>query len=323
MDDTTKGIAKPKAKPGRSGGPAAGARQSEADRRARVVIITGMSGAGKSSALRALEDLGYEAVDNLPLSLLHTVVGQGRDRRRPLALGVDIRTRDFGVEPFIEELDELIADPRIDLRLIFLDCDNEALQRRFTATRRRHPLASDRPLMDGIRHERDVLARLRDRANLVIDTTDKRLGELRAILEEQYGLEHHPGLAVFITSFSYGRGLPREADLVFDVRFLHNPYYDLVLRPLTGRDGAVGEYIEADPGFARFFDDLTGLIEPLLPRYETEGKSYLTIAIGCTGGRHRSVYVAERLAAWLNDRGERVKLRHRDVEREAPPSVGA
>ena len=289
---------------------------------ARIVIVTGMSGAGKTSALKALEDLGYEAVDNLPLSLLSALVTQAPGRQRPLAIGVDVRTRDFGVAPFIQELGELIADPDAEACLVFLDSDDDTLQRRFTATRRRHPLAADRPLMDGIRHERNVLARLRARAELVIDTSALTLGQLRGMLEEEFGLAHLPGLAVTVESFSYGRGLPREADLVFDVRFLKNPHYEADLRPLTGRDAAVGAYIEKQDMFAAFFTSLMDLLLPLVPRYEAEGKSYLTIAIGCTGGRHRSVYTAERVAAALDGKGHRVRVRHRDIEREAPPGAG-
>jgi UPF0042 nucleotide-binding protein len=283
--------------------------------RARLVVVTGLSGAGKTSALKVLEDMGYEAVDNLPLPLLSALIGQAGESQQPLAIGVDIRTRDFAVAPFIHELDELIAEKNVDVRLIFLDCDDDALQRRFTETRRRHPLAADRPLMDGIRVERSRLARLRGRADAVIDTTEKTLGELQATLETSFGLDGAPGLAVFVTSFAYGRGLPREADLVFDARFLKNPHYEPDLRTLTGEDEAVGAFIRTDPDFERFFKALTAMLKPLLPRYEKEGKSYLTIAVGCTGGRHRSVYVAERLTEWLNARGQRVNLRHRDAGR--------
>jgi RNase adapter protein RapZ len=282
-----------------------------------LLIVTGLSGAGKTSALKALEDLGYEAVDNLPISLLSVLVSQVAGLHGPLAVGVDIRTRDFGIDALLDELEALIANPDIDAKLLFLDCDDAVLQQRFTETRRRHPLAGDRPLMDGISHERNLLAPLRERADPVIDTTEKTLGDLHRMLEENFGLPHRLGLAIFITSFAYRHGLPREADLVFDARFLKNPHYDLDLRNLTGRDAAVGDFVEADPGFADFFEGLTAMLLPLLPRFENEGKSYLTIAIGCTGGRHRSVYVAERLSALLDDGGQRVRLRHRDIERGA------
>lgn len=282
-----------------------------------LLIVTGLSGAGKTSALKALEDIGYEAVDNLPLSLLSVLVAQVRGLHRPLAVGVDIRTRDFGIDALLDELEALIANPDIDAKLLFLDCDDVVLQRRFTETRRRHPLAGDRPLMDGITHERALLAPLRERADPLIDTTEMTLGDLHRMLEENFGLAQRPGLAIFVTSFAYRHGLPREADLVFDARFLKNPHYDLDLRVLTGRDAAVGDFVAADPGFAGFFEGLTAMLLPLLPRFESEGKSYLTIAIGCTGGRHRSVYIAERLAARLDEGGHRVRLRHRDIDRGA------
>ncbi len=278
----------------------------------RIVLVTGMSGAGRSSALKVLEDMGYEAVDNLPLSLLASLLPSGG--RRPLAIGVDIRTRDFGVDPFLDELDRLRADPALDVRTLFLDCDDEVLVRRYTETRRRHPLDSDRPVPDVIRLERRLLERLRDRADLVIDTSDKTPWDLKGQLAACFALDRPLGMGVFVTSFSFRRGVPREADLVFDVRFLANPYYDPTLRPLAGDDPRVGAAIAADPDFDAFFAAMTAMLELLLPRYEREGKSYLTVAVGCTGGRHRSVFVCIRLAGWLEERGWNVRLHHRDIE---------
>lgn len=282
---------------------------------ARILLITGMSGAGKSSALKSLEDMGFEAVDNLPLSLLSALVHPEREIDHPLAIGVDIRTRDFAVDEFIATMDRLRAESGHRAALFFMDCDNEVLRRRFTATRRRHPLAADRPVTDGIRRERALLARLRRRADVVIDTTGYQPADLRRTLEAHCGAEAGAELTIFVTSFSYRSGLPREADLVFDVRFLSNPYYEPALKPLSGRDGPVGDYIAADPGFESFFASLTGMLAALLPRYGAEGKHYLTIAIGCTGGRHRSVYVAERLIEWLGVQGRRASLHHRDLVR--------
>ncbi|MEE8515732.1 MAG: RNase adapter RapZ [Alphaproteobacteria bacterium] len=284
----------------------------------RVIIVTGLSGAGKSSALKALEDMAYEAVDNLPLTLLGTVVTPRPDRARdgahkPLVIGVDIRTRDFAVGSFLNELDQLMGRDEISVRLLFLDCSDEVLRRRYTETRRRHPLAGDRPVSDGIQHERRLLAGLRDRADDTIDTSELSPGELRQILKGHFALDTPAGLTVFVTSFSYRHGLPREADLVFDVRFLRNPHYEPDLRPLSGLDAAVGAFIAADSGCAGFILDITGLLSNMLPRFEQEGKSYLTIALGCTGGRHRSVYMAEQLAAWLRDRGLTVGVNHRDM----------
>jgi len=286
----------------------------DADAAIPVVIVTGMSGAGRSTALKALEDLGYEAVDNLPISLLSSLLTPGTGGGRPLAIGVDARTRDFGAAPFLEELDGLIRMEAFRVRLLFLDCDSEVLQRRFSETRRRHPVSPDRRITDGIAHERTLLVPLRDRADEVIDTTDMAIGELKRLLDSNYALERAPGLAVFVTSFAYRHGLPHEADLVFDVRFLQNPHYVDELRPLSGLDKPIGDFIEQDPDLEGFFRHLTELLEPLLPRFDAEGKSYLTIAVGCTGGKHRSVYTAERLGAWLAEKGERVSVNHRDLK---------
>jgi len=282
---------------------------------ARVVLVTGLSGAGRSTALKMLEDMGYEAVDNLPLSLLPRLVGGTARREWPIAVGIDIRTRDFAVTGLLAEIDRLIAGEGIEAQLLFLDCDDEALARRYTETRRRHPLAGDRPVMDGIRLERDRVSPLRARADVVVDTSVLKPQELKRLLTGHFGLSDRANLGIFVTSFSFRQGLPREADLVFDVRFLDNPYYDPVLRPMTGLDTPVQAHIAGDPVFADFFENLTRLLKPLLPRYDREGKSYLTIAIGCTGGRHRSVYVAERIGTWLADHGQSVTISHRDVMR--------
>ena len=280
-----------------------------------VILVTGLSGAGHSTALRALEDLGYEAVDNLPLALLNAPASFDR----PVALGIDSRTRGFSAAALLERIQRLKAEPGQSVRLVFLTCSDEVLQRRFTETRRRHPLALDRPIADGIRQERLLLEDLADAADLVIDSTDLAIGDLKRLMQGHFALDRRtgsaPGLAIAVMSFSYRYGLPREADLVFDVRFLANPHYQDELRPLTGRNAAVGAYIEADPAFRPFFENLTDLLLPLLPGYEREGKSYLTLAVGCTGGRHRSVFVAERLAEWLTQHGRRVDLRHRDAAR--------
>lgn len=279
-----------------------------------LVLVTGMSGAGKSTALKALEDIGYEAVDNLPLSLLSGVIEPHEEQGGALAIGIDIRTRDLDVEKFTQHFELLRARPGLNVKLIFLECDDEILGRRYTETRRRHPLASDRPIPDGIRLERSHLAWLRQRADLIIDTSHLAIADLKRMLAGHFALDKEPSLSVFIISFSYRGGLPREADLVFDVRFLANPHYEEELRPLSGEDGEVGSFIDSDSAFPGFFDSLVGMLRNLLPAYEREGKAYLTIALGCTGGRHRSVYVAGRLAAVLSEAGWRVGLRHRDLE---------
>ena len=290
----------------------------EARQSRRVVVVTGLSGAGKSVTLKTFEDLGYEAVDNLPLFLLRRLVKGGAGEflappMRPLALGLDIRTRDFDVATIQGVLHSLEREGAARPLILFLDCDDEVLRRRYTETRRRHPLAVDRPLADGIALERQMLAPLRDGADDVIDTSDLPPGALKTMIVSRYG-ETGAGLFVFVTSFSFARGLPREADLVFDVRFLRNPHYEPRLRDLTGLDAEVADYVAADPDFSTFTERLTGLLEPLLPRYVTEGKSYLTIAVGCTGGRHRSVCVAERLGRWLSGRGYGNAIRHRELQ---------
>jgi len=288
----------------------------------RLLVVTGMSGAGRSTALKVFEDMGYEAVDNLPLSLLPNLVVRPA-AHLPLAVGVDVRTRDFAVPALVESLDRLASEHTLDLRIIFLDCDDDRLVRRFTETRRRHPLADERPVADGIKLERARVQPLRDRADLVIDTSMLTPGDLKRVLHGHFSIEAAPAFRIFVTSFSYRHGLPRDADIVLDVRFLNNPHYVPALQPLTGKDPAVGEYIAADPDFAGLFDPFCTWLGRLLPRYEREGKTYLTIAIGCTGGRHRSVYVVERLARWLAEHGHLVSIAHRDLGLPAAPGSGA
>ena len=283
----------------------------------RIVLVTGVSGAGRSTSLKCFEDLGYEAVDNLPLTLLESVGLGGPADRPPLALGIDIRTRDFGVDSVILGLDRLLASGKVSVTLLFLDCEDDILVRRFTETRRRHPLAADRPVADGLRLERRMLADLRERADLVIDTSQLSPGALKDEITRRFAVGHQSGLALLITSFSYRYGLPREADLVFDARFLSNPHYDPALRDMTGQDKPVGDFIARDADFPTFLEGMGAMLSVLLPRYEKEGKSYLTIAVGCTGGRHRSVYVAERLGKMLESNGRRVHLTHRDIQRSA------
>ncbi len=280
----------------------------------RVLLVTGMSGAGKTAALKSLEDIGYEAVDNLPLSLLASLVKPSIGTLQPLAIGIDIRTRDFAVGLFLQEIDDLISSPDVEARLVFLDCEDEVLRRRYSETRHRHPLALDRPLTDGIQHERQLLDPLRDRADLVVDTSKFTLGDLKRVLDGNFALEASQGLTVFVTSFSYRHGLPPEADIVLDARFLSNPHYVDDLRPLTGQDDAVGKFIVADSDYAGFLRSVTDMLGTLIPRFSAEGKSYLTIAVGCTGGKHRSVFFVEQLATWLGDRGEQVAISHRELQ---------
>jgi UPF0042 nucleotide-binding protein len=295
--------------------------QASKDRNGRVILVTGLSGAGRTTCLKTLEDNGFEAVDNLPLSLMPALLAPFADDRafqatNMVAIGVDTRTRDFDARTLLESLDRL-RDNGVTTSLVFLDCDDDVLIRRFTETRRKHPLAKDRPVADGIRMERSLLATVRDRADMVIDSSNLSLPDFRRILTNGLGVEGSRNLTITITSFGFRNGLPREADMIFDVRFLANPHYDDTLRPLDGRDDAVGDFIRKDEGFQGFKDRLTAFLEPLLPRYAQEGKSYLTIGIGCTGGRHRSVFVAVELAEWLRAFGHGVTLRHRDLDSAA------
>jgi len=283
----------------------------------RVVILSGMSGAGMSTALKVFEDLGYEAVDNLRLSLIPTLVEDASMSDRHLAVAIDTRNVNFAVEDLLRVSHLLGTNPDLQASLLFLDCSDEALQQRFTETRRRHPLALDRPVTDGIRREREMLWGLKNEADQVIDTSQISIHELRRLIGGYYRFDHALGLTIFITSFSYRHGVPREADLVFDVRFLANPHWDATLRPLTGRDAPVIDYIRRDPDYAKFIEHLTQLLLPLLPRYQQEGKSYLTLAVGCTGGRHRSVLVAEELTNILAANGYVVGIGHRDLDRSA------
>ena len=284
-----------------------------------LLLVTGMSGAGKSTALKILEDLGYEAIDNLPLSLLSDLVRARDDgsRQGALALGIDSRTRGFDpgdIERFIGPL--LGAEGPGDMALLFLDCETEVLRRRFSETRRPHPLAHDQPVEEGIRRERALLGWLRERADLALDTSRLSVRDLRSVIAARFQPEAEHTPVVFVLSFAYRRGVPPEADFVFDVRFLANPHHVPQLRPLTGREPAVADHVRDDPAYGPFFEGMVSMLSPLLPAFERDGRSYLTIALGCTGGRHRSVATAEHLAEALGGGGWQVTVRHRDLETE-------
>jgi UPF0042 nucleotide-binding protein len=282
------------------------------------VIVTGMSGAGRSTALNAFEDFGYVAVDNVPLPLLgdlmRSTAGSLGEMAAPLAFGIDTRTYGFDAHDLARRMQDLRVRADLAPQLLYLDCDTETLQRRYAESRRPHPLAPDRPVIDGIADERRMFGSLRDSADLVVDTSTLTPHQFKQLLLGHFTLDAAARMRIAVTSFSYRRGVPREADLVFDVRFLKNPHYVAKLKPLTGLDEEVADFIETDPDYRPFIDRLEGLIGPLLPRFDAEGKSYLTIAIGCTGGRHRSVAVAKRLADWLRKAGRSVTLSHRDTD---------
>jgi UPF0042 nucleotide-binding protein len=287
-----------------------------------VVVVTGLSGAGKSSVLRALEDLGFDTVDNPPLRVVAELAAG--DAAVPLAIGIDARRADFDGAAAERLIAGLRARPELDVTVFFLIAEDEVLLRRYTETRRRHPLAPQGRVSDGIAQERVLLEPLGAVADIVLDTSALAPADLRAMIEAQFGADNQSAITVGIVSFSYARGLPREADLVFDVRFLRNPHYVDALRPLTGQDPSVDAYVAADPDFAAFWDRMTGLLDALLPRYVREGKKYLTIAFGCTGGRHRSVAVAERMATHLRAQGWRATVVHREIWKAvAAPIAGA
>ncbi len=296
--------------------------------RVRVVLVSGLSGGGKSSVLRELEDLGFEAVDNLPLPMLEDMVAHGKHK---LAIGIDARTRGFDAGLVLRVLERMRTDPSLRPELVFAWADETTLLRRYTETRRRHPLAPQGRVTDGISREDLLIDPLRNAADLVIDTSELPLASLRRLIDQHFGAAsdaEESRLVVSLISFAYKHGLPREADLVFDARFLRNPHYDTMLQPRTGLDAEIGAFIEEDPDFATFFAKMAGLIDMLLPRFVQEGKKYATITIGCTGGRHRSVYLVEQLAHHLADRiataqasgdtgqGWRLHVTHRELAHE-------
>ncbi|MEY8828092.1 RNase adapter RapZ [Sedimentitalea sp. XS_ASV28] len=276
-----------------------------------VVLVTGPSGAGRSTAINVLEDLGFESIDNLPLHLLPRLL-EGPAPDRPLVLGVDTRNRDFSTAALLELIDRLGAQAEAVLKVLYLDCDRDVLLRRFSETRRRHPLAPAESPEIGIERDLDLMAPIRELADILIDTSDLNVHQLRAEIEQWFSVAGSPRLAVSVQSFSYKRGVPRGVDMVFDCRFLSNPYWNRDLRALDGRDREVGDHIRADARFQPFFERVLDLTRLLLPAYEEEGKSHLSIAFGCTGGQHRSVFLAETLAKALADDGQQVSIRHRE-----------
>ena len=289
-------------------------------RRARevdVTVLTGLSGAGRSEAAKALEDLGWFVIDNLPPALIRKMLSlvfhQADHEIQRVALVIDVRGGTFFPEA-AKELEKLRRD-FCNYRLVFLEASDEQLERRFESSRRRHPL-SDR-LVTGIQMERDLMSHFRDGADLIIDTTEISVRELRARLGAYFDSDDEAeGLKTTVISFGYKFGLPLDADLVFDMRFLPNPHWIAELKPLTGKDPKVRDYVM---GHEQTFDVLArlkDLFAVLLPGYQGEGRHYLTVAIGCTGGRHRSVVLAEEICTFMNDKGFATKVIHRDVERE-------
>lgn len=282
----------------------------------RILLITGMSGAGKSTALDTLEDLGWEVVDNLPLVLLNRLLAtdlpQGTSDARPLAFGIDSRTRGFDADAIVARI-KTMRDDGARIATLFLDSGGAELERRYSETRRRHPLALDRPAADGIARERELLAPLRRWADHVIDTTSFASNQLKADIRARFGDAETSGPTLSVMSFGFSRGVPRNADLMFDMRFLRNPHWVDELRPMSGLDQPVSEYIQDDPAYADITNRIEELLIRLIPRYQAEGKSYVCIAFGCTGGRHRSVHMAERVARRLRNAAFSPTVTHRDL----------
>jgi UPF0042 nucleotide-binding protein len=283
----------------------------------RILLVTGLSGAGKTTVLKTLEDLGWEAVDNFPIRLARPLLAlppaEGHSPEElPLALGFDTRTRGFEPQRLIEEIKSLQSGSGLEIMTLFVDCSASEIERRYSETRRRHPLAQDRPAIDGIAEERRLTEPLRRWSDLVIDTSRMSASDLQAEIRNRFRLKEGR-MTISITSFGFSRGVPPNADLVFDLRFLQNPHWDAGLRPLTGLDAAVGEYVAADPAFEGAIARISDLLNFLLPLYDAQGKAYLTIAFGCTGGRHRSVYVAEQFARKLREDGYAPTVNHRNL----------
>lgn len=284
--------------------------------RIRVVVLTGLSGAGKTVALRAFEDLGFYCVDNLPTSLLpalfRALTGGGRGLPRGIAVGVDVRSRG-DLERMPEALSKL-AEAGADAELVFLESSDAVLLKRYASSRRRHPLSEDgRSLVDAIAEERRRLRPLLAIANRSIDTSDSNVHQLRRRIATDYG-SAAGGLTLMFESFAYGRGLPPDCDFVFDARCLPNPHWDPLLRPFSGQDAPVREFLDAQGLVVQYLTDVRRFLDAWLPRFENEDKGYLTVAIGCTGGRHRSVYLAERLAEHYRASRDQVLTFHRELE---------
>ncbi len=281
-----------------------------------LVLVTGPSGAGRSTAIHALEDLGYEPIDNLPLSLVPRLL-DGPPMPRPVALGIDVRNRDFSATALVDLIEALGADPNLRAEVLYLDCALGELVRRYGETRRRHPLRPDVAPEEGAREEIDLLAPIRSRADVLIDTTELSPHDLRAELARWFDRTAGHRMAISLQSFSYKRGVPRGLDLIFDCRFLRNPHWDAALRPLDGRDGRVSDYVRADVRYAGFLERMRDFLVFVLPAHVEEGKTHLSIGFGCTGGQHRSVAVTENMANLLADAGWQVSIRHRELERRA------
>lgn len=283
----------------------------------KLIIVTGLSGSGKSIALHTLEDQGYYCIDNLPIRLLQAFADQllreREERYQRTALGIDARNRSSELA-VVPPLARRLRDQGIDCEILFLDAQHDTLIRRFSETRRRHPLTTpERPLAEAIRLEQQLMEPFQTNADLHIDTTHTNVHELRDILRRRVADHPDDSESVLFQSFGYKNGVPRDADFVFDVRCLPNPHWQVALRPLSGRDAAVIQFLEQDPQVLRMRNDLVDFLDRWIPRFASDGRRYLTVAVGCTGGQHRSVYMVEQIARHFREAGQRVLTRHREL----------
>ncbi|MEP0393244.1 MAG: RNase adapter RapZ [Erythrobacter sp.] len=299
------------------------------DPRQRLLLVTGLAGAGKSTALDVLEDLGWEAIDNFPIRMLERLVAEPGENsqdtptpsRTPLAIGFDSRTRGFVPAEIITLIKKMAARGDLALTFMFIDCKTSELERRYNETRRRHPMAQERTVQDAIAAERELLEPLRRWAEVVIDTSALSANELQTQVRGLFGKEQRAEPSLTVSSFGFARGMPPLADLVFDMRFLDNPHWIEVLREKTGLDEEVGAHIRKDPAFGAVFEQIRSLLLTVLPRYAAQGKAYVHIAFGCTGGRHRSVFTAEGMAKALRDEGFSPTVRHRNLKSRATDTI--
>ena len=294
--------------------------------RQRLLLVTGLLGAGKTTALKVLEDLGWEVIDNFPIRLLDRLIDKAdspsAEPRSPLAIGFDSRTRGFDAGKVIQRVKQLTARADLEITTLFLDCAGTELERRYNETRRRHPLAQDLPVASGIAAEREQMEPLRRWADMVISTSTFTSNDLQQTVRERFAAEQGTqDTTITITSFGFARGMPPIADLVFDMRFLDNPHWDPDLREQTGQDPAVADHIRQDVAWDEAFGRIRDLVLLLLPRYRAQGKAYVNVAFGCTGGRHRSVFSAEQLAAALREAGYAPSVLHRNLSARAADMV--
>jgi len=288
--------------------------QSGTSFKRQLVIVTGLSGAGKSAALHAFEDIGFQAVDNLPLTMVEALIDDQNLESidRPVVIGIDSRTLHFSPDLFVEVQKRLRARKDLRLHVLFMDASDDVLTKRFSETRRPHPLGDRQLLRAAIKQERDMMTVVRENIDGILDTSTRSGAETRRIIRRRFAKESDDLIVTFM-SFGFAHGAPRDADIVLDVRFLRNPHYVASLKSLTGRDDAVSNYVRADDSFPPFLDKVQALLSFLLPRYQAEGKAYLTIAFGCTGGQHRSVATAEAVAGQMSIDGLAVNLYHREL----------